>query len=441
MPGLPTASGYAVLESEDLLTRDSYYAASAGRRERHPALLGDVACDVCVVGGGLSGLSAAIELREAGFTVAVLEARQVGWGASGRNGGQALCGLACDISEIERQLGAAAARQVWDASVEAVELIGERCRRFEIDCEWQDGFLSAAVTERRAIQLAQWVEALERDYGYRKLRLIEGSDLPQWIASQRYRAAAFDSGGGHLHPLKYTLGLARAASALGASIFEDTRALDLQVGRLKVVRTAQGNVHCHHVLLAGNVYLGALAPSLAARIMPVGTFIAASAPLGAERAGALIPSRAAVCDTQWVLDYFRLSRDDRMIFGGRVSYSTIVPRRLSEAMRRRMVAVFPQLGDVPIEYAWGGYVDITMNRAPDFGRLGDGVYYLQGFSGHGLALSGMAGRLAAEAIRGTASRFDLFASLKHRNFPGGRWLRTPLLVLAMAWYRLRDALG
>jgi gamma-glutamylputrescine oxidase len=342
---------------------------------------------------------------------------------------------------IERQLGLAAARQVWDTTVEAVELIHERCRRFDIDCEWQDGFIAAAVTDRRARELANWVDSLARDYAYPHLRLIDRSQIAQWIASSRYRGAAYDSGSGHLHPLKYTLGLARAAGGLGVKIFEQSQALEVQPGRPAVVRTSQGRVHCSHVLLAGNVYLGDLAPSLSARIMPVGTFIAASAPLGAERAAQLLPHGAAVSDTQWVLDYFRLSRDHRMIFGGRVSYSTILPRSLPQAMRRRMVGVFPQLADVPVEYAWGGYVDITMNRAPDFGRVADNVYYLQGFSGHGLALSGLAGRIAAEAIGGTAARLDLFAGIRHRDFPGGRWLRTPLLVLAMAWYRIRDLIG
>jgi gamma-glutamylputrescine oxidase len=427
-----------VLGTDDPLVRNSYYEASAPRTDRYSALQTDIACDVCVVGAGLAGLSAAIDLADAGFTVAVLEARQVGWGASGRNGGQALVGLACDMRVIEDQLGREAARRVWDTTVEAVGLIHERCRRFGIDCEWQDGFLAAAVTPRRAEELAQWVEALARDYGYQRMQRIGRAELPQWIASPRYRAAAYDAGSGHLHPLKYTLGLARAAADLGVKIFEQTRALEVRPGRLAEVRTPQAAVHCAHVLLAGNVYLGDLAPKLAARIMPVGTFIAASRPLGAERAAQLLPRRAAVADTQWVLDYFRLSRDHRMLFGGRVSYSTILPRRLPEAMRRRMVGVFPQLADVPVEFAWGGYVDITMNRAPDFGRVADNVYYLQGFSGHGLALSGLAGRVVAEAIRGTAERLDLFAGIRHRAFPGGRWLRTPLLVLAMAWYRIRD---
>jgi gamma-glutamylputrescine oxidase len=430
-----------LLGSDDPLVRHSYYEATVDRGDPYPALLEDIACDVCVVGSGLAGLSAAIDLADAGFTVAVVEARRVGWGASGRNGGQALVGLACDMQVIEHQVGREAARQVWDATVEAVELIHARCRRFNIDCEWQDGYLAAAVTPRRAAELAAWVEALARDYGYERIRSIDQAELPQWITSSRYRAAAFDAGSGHLHPLKYTLGLARAAAALGVKIFEQTRAVQVLPGRLAQVRTPRGSVHCSHVLLAGNVYLGDLQPRLATRIMPVGTFIAASRPLGPERAAQLLPRGAAVADTQWVLDYFRLSRDHRMIFGGRVSYSTLLPRRLPEAMRRRMVGVFPQLADVPIEFAWGGYVDITMNRAPDFGRVDPNVYYLQGFSGHGLALTGLAGRIVAEAIGGTARRFDLFAAIRHREFPGGRWLRTPLLVAAMAWYRIRDLAG
>jgi len=430
-----------VLSSEDPLATHSYYEASAPRNDRYAALQTNIACEVCIVGAGLAGLSAAIDLADAGFTVALLEARQVGWGASGRNGGQALVGLACDMQVIERQLGRDAARRVWDTTVEAVDLIHQRCRRFDIDCEWQDGFVAAAVTPRRAGELAQWVETLARDYGYERMRLIDRGELLQWIASPRYRAGAFDSGSGHLHPLKYTRAMARAAASLGVKIFEGSRAVEVRPGRLAEVRTPEGSVHCSHVLLAGNVYLGELMPQLAARIMPVGTFIAASRPLGAERASQLLPRGSAVSDTQWVLDYFRLSRDHRMIFGGRVSYSTIAPRNLPEAMRRRMVGVFPQLADVPVEFAWGGYVDITMNRAPDFGRVAANVYYLQGFSGHGLALAGMAGRMLAEAITGTASRFDLFAAIKHRPFPGGPWLRTPLLVLAMAWYRMRDLIG
>jgi gamma-glutamylputrescine oxidase len=430
-----------MLASEDHLTRNSYYVATAAHDLRFAALAEAVECDVCIVGGGLAGLSAAIDLRRAGLSVTVLEGMQVGWGASGRNGGQALNGLACDMAVVRSQLGATAARTVWDMTVEAVQLIHERRQEFAIDCHWQSGYLAAAIGPRRARELRAATDDLERQYGYAGMQYIEGAAVQDWIASRRYAALAHDPRGGHLHPLLYTQGLARAAAALGVRIFERTRALRLERGAAPVVHTAQGPVRCRHVLLAGNVYLEGLAPQIGDRIMPVGTFIAASAPLGRARADALIPSRSAVCDTQFVLDYYRLSADDRMLFGGRVSYSTIAPRDLAASMGERMVTVFPQLAGVPIEYSWGGYVDITVNRAPDFGRIDPNIYYLQGFSGHGLALTGLAGRVAAEAIRGNAERFDVFARLRHRNFPGGRALRTPALVLAMAWFRLRDALG
>jgi gamma-glutamylputrescine oxidase len=258
----------------------------------------------------------------------------------------------------------------------------------------------------------------------------------------------FDARSGHLHPLKYTLGLARAAAAAGVCIFEGTSVQALRQGSTAELQTAAGTVRAKQVLLAGNVYLHGIAPQLQTRIMPVGTYIACSEALDKDLADRLIPSRAAVCDTNFVLDYFRPTPDHRMLYGGRVSYSTVTPARLADSMRERMVRTFPQLRNTRVEYAWGGFVDISMNRAPDFGRLPaaqpgqpQNVYYLQGFSGHGLALTGLAGRLVAEAMSGDASRFDIFARLRHRAFPGGALLRTPALVLGMAWYRLRDILG
>jgi len=427
--------------NEERLTRASYYPTTVVRAGASPPLKGAHRADVCVVGGGLTGLSAAIALAQSGLRVALLEAHEVGWGASGRNGGQALVGLACDMDVVALQLGRDAARRIWDMTVDAIALIQERRRDFAIDCEWQDGHITAAIGAAKTRALHAGCAVLARDYGYDRMQPIAPGAMRQWVDSPRYAGGAYDPYSGHLNPLKYTLGLARAATALGVAIHEGSRALRIAHGREPVVHLADGQVHCTAVLLAGNVYLGALAPRLAARIMPVGTFIGASVPLAAARARALVPSRAAVCDTQFVLDYFRLAADDRLVFGGRVSYSRRPPSDLAAAMRGRMLAVFPQLADVALEYAWGGYVDITMNRAPDFGRLDANVYYLQGFSGHGLALSGLAGVVAAEAIAGDAGRFDLFARLSHRPFPGGPLLRTPALVLGMLWYRLRDIVG
>jgi gamma-glutamylputrescine oxidase len=421
------------------LQRHSYYTATAPRGAVQPPLQGAQECDVAVVGAGLAGLSAALELAQQGLKVMVLEAATVGHGASGRNGGQAIHGLACDQSTIEAQLGDEAARQVWDMSLEALTLLRSRLARWNIEAEWQSGYLGVATSPGKAQALAQATEALERKYGFAQ-RWISKAELPQWLNSPRYHGAVFDERSGHLHPLKYTLGLARAATAEGAVLHENSAVLRLERGSVNTLHTAQGSVRAKQVLLAGNVYLDGLAPELAARIMPVGTYIACTEVLGKDAAQQLIPSQAAVCDTNFVLDYFRPTADHRLLYGGRVSYSTVTPMNLANSMQRRMVGTFPSLKDARMEYAWGGFVDITMNRAPDFGRLGPNLYYLQGFSGHGLALTGLAGQLVAQAMCGDASRFDVFARLKHRPFPGGRLLRMPALVLGMAWYRTRDLL-
>jgi gamma-glutamylputrescine oxidase len=421
------------------LSSNSYYDATAQRTQGFAALKTDISCDVAVVGGGLAGLSAAVELADRGYSVAVLEASQVGSGASGRNGGQALAGLACDQATIEAQLGLADSQRVWAMTLEALDLISQRCQRFGIDCEWQPGYLQLAINARKARDLQLWHAHMQTHYGDTS-RWIEKRDLPQWIASPRFHSGIHDARSGHLNPLKYSLGLAQAAAGLGVRIFENTAVTQLTPGSATRLQTATGEVRASHVLLAGNVYLQGLAPKLAARIMPVGTYIVASTPIEADLLRSLIPSRSAVCDTNFVLDYFRPTADHRMLYGGRVSYSTATPMYLAASMQRRMARSFPQLADTPVEYAWGGFVDISMNRAPDFGRLASNVYYLQGFSGHGLALTGLAGKLVAEAIAGSAERFDTFARLRHRNFPGGRLLRTPALVLGMAYYQLRDML-
>jgi gamma-glutamylputrescine oxidase len=435
------------VQTDRELTRLSYYAATAPDMAAFaPLPPGDHECDVAVVGGGLAGLSAALELRQRGFGVTLLEALRIGHGASGRNGGQAIYGLACDITTIEDQLGRDAARQVFAMSVEAIALIRERIARFAIDCDWRDGFLGVAKNARKARALRDEVELLASRYDH-PLAWIEPRDLPQWIASPRYVAAAHDPRSGHMHPLKYVRGLARAAASAGVALHEGSLATALRQNSAGIgVDTDNGaTLRARHVLLAGNVYLDALspavAPALGKRIMPVGTYIVGSRPVAPDLAAALIPCGAAVCDNNFVLDYFRTTPDHRMLYGGRVSYSTRTPADLAASMARRMHRTFPQLRGVPAEYAWGGFVDITMSRAPDFGRLpeyADRVYYLQGFSGHGLALTGLAGKLVAEAMAGDASRFDVFTRLKHRSFPGGPALRTPALVLGMAYARLKD---
>ncbi len=437
----------SLLDTDLEIARNSYYAATAVRAQAFPVLAGDVDCDVAVVGGGLAGLSAAIDLRRSGFSVTLLEAREIGFGASGRNGGQAIHGLACDQDTIEAQLGLDEAKRVWAMSIEALDLLRQRMAEHGIACDWQDGYLGLATSPGKGRELAAWADRIATDYGY-PLQRIAPADIGAWIASPRFHSGVFDARSGHLHPLKYTLGLAQAAAAAGVHIHEQTPVRALVQGARPELRTAGGTVRARQVLLAGNVYLQGVAPALQARIMPVGTYIACSQAMDPALCRSLIPSRAAVCDTNFVLDYFRPTPDHRLLYGGRVSYSTLTPANLAESMRARMQRSFPQLADVQVDYAWGGFVDISMNRAPDFGRLPaaapgapPNVYYLQGFSGHGLALTGLAGRLVAEAMAGDASRFDVFARLRHRAFPGGALLRTPALVLGMAWYRLRDMLA
>lgn len=435
-----------MLACEQKLIQNSYYTDSANTKPDYPRLEGESEADVCVVGAGLAGLSAAIELADRGYSVIVLEAETVGWGASGRNGGQIIAGLACDQSVIEKALGFEAARQAWDITISALNLVRERIKRFDIKCDLVDGFLGVAVGERKGAALREWYEDMAKRYNYdADTEWVASQDLHQWIDSPRFHSGYYDRRSGHLHPLNYTLGLARGAESLGVKLFEHSPVRAMSKGEPALLRTDNGSVKARFVVLAGNMYLPEvapdLAPELARRIMPVGTYIVGTEPLDQALTASLIPTKAAVCDSNFVLDYFRFSADNRMLFGGRVSYSTMTPPNLKADMHKRMQLVFPQLASAKVEYAWGGFVDITMNRAPDFGRVAPNVYYLQGFSGHGVALTGMAGKLVAEAIGGQAERLDLMARIPHHDFPGGKMLRTPALVLGMAWYRLRDALG
>ena len=433
----------AFLRRDAELNKRNYYEASVQRDAPLPPVQGAVRVDVVVVGAGFSGLSAAIELARRGYRVAVLEAGRVCGGASGRNGGQAIAGFAGGQESFEKQLGPADARVAWDISLEALDLLDARIAEFGIDCDRRFGYLYVADAARKARALEAEFAQLERNYGF-AITFARGPGVRDLIDSPRYEAAAFDKVSGHLHPLKYGLGLAAVAQSLGVTICEHSPVLALRRGALLQAQTAGGSVSARFGVLAGNCTLAEygpqVAPDIAPRVMPVGTYIVGTQPLDPALCRQLIPSNAAVCDTNFVLDYFRFSADHRLLFGGRVSYTTRTPERLEALMAARMAQVFPQLSNTPVEHVWGGFVDISMNRAPDFGRLGDNLYYLQGFSGHGVALTGLAGRLVAEAVAGQAARFDVFARLRHRPFPGGRLLRMPTLALAMLFYRMRDAL-
>jgi gamma-glutamylputrescine oxidase len=420
----------------------SYYAASVATVPQpiRAPLKGSVTADVVVLGGGIAGCSTALHLAQRGYRVVVLEARFVGYGASGRSGGQTIFGLAASQQSIASQVGKENARRLFDMSVEALDLTQSLIREHRIDCDYHPNHIHAAIKPRHVDELEQWARELRDEYGYDSPRMLDRTALAEHLNSERYLAGLLDPRSGHLHPLKFTQGIARAAEAAGAVIHENSEVLRYEDGPQVRVHTESGTVPASHLVLCGNAYIGRVAPRLARRILGVGTYIIATEPLGEERVRSLLPSNAAVADINWILDYFRRSEDHRMLFGGRVSYSSVQPLHLAEGMRKRMVKVFPSLADAKVAYAWGGYLDITMSRAPDFGRLAPNVFYLQGFSGHGVTLTGLAGKLVAEAVAGTAERFDVFTRIPHRDFPGGPVFRRPSLVLAMLYYRLRDLL-
>ena len=422
------------------VVQTSYYAHSARPAPDRPALAGEVEADVCVIGGGIAGCSTALHLAERGYRVALLESQRIGYGASGRSGGQAIAGYACGQGKLERQVGFENARRMWDISVEGLKLIRDRVARHAIDCDLHSGQLHVAIKERQRADLLGERQELENRYGYRELRFMERTDVESMLATKRYCAGLYDAGSGHLHPLNYTRGLAAAAAAAGVQIFEQSAVTGLHIDDPAIVSTERGSVRARFVAVCCNAYGEPLIPALRARIMPVGTYIVATESLGQARIEELMRQNIGVTDSNFVLDYFRRSADHRLLFGGRVSYSGRDAFDTARATQKRMLKVFPQLAAARIEFAWGGYVDITMNRAPDFNRLAPNIYYLQGFSGHGIALTGIAGQLVAEAIAGQAERFDVFTKLRHGKFPGGAALRMPALVLAMAWYRLRDLL-
>jgi gamma-glutamylputrescine oxidase len=421
---------------------DSYYAASAHPAPERPPLAGDIEADACIVGGGIAGCATALFLAERGYKVVLLEGNRIAYGASGRSGGQAIVGYACSQDKLVAQVGRDDARKMFDISVEALDLIKALVAKHDIDCDLQWGHLHAAIKPRQETELRAWQDELVNDYGYTGTRWLDKAELGTVLNTDRYIGGLRDDRSGHLHPLNYTLGLAAAAEKAGVRIFEQSMVTAIEHGATVRLRTASGaSVRAKHVALCCNAFIDEkISGHLRDRIMPVGTYIIATEPLGRARLESLMRENVAVSDVNFVLDYFRCSHDHRLLFGGRVSYSGRDARNTASATRERMLNVFPSLADARVEYAWGGHVDITMSRAPDFGRLAPNVYYLQGFSGHGIALTGIAGQMVAETIAGQAERFDLFTRLQHRKFPGGPALRMPGLVLAMLWFRLKDLL-
>jgi gamma-glutamylputrescine oxidase len=416
----------------------AYYVATANQFDPAPALQGAIEADICVIGGGATGLSAALHARERGFSVVLLEGGRIGWGASGRNGGQMIPGLRKSAVELIRLYGVDRARILFDLSVEAQDLVIALTRRHDIACDLkQTGHLDAACKPREVGGLAEEVECLTQVMGYPHAALLDAAETRDEIASPLFHGALLDRKGGHLHPLNYTLGLAEAARQSGVKLYESSAATRIEDGPRQTVHTASGAVKATYVVLACDAFLGDLAPALAGRMMPVANYIVATAPLADP--SALIPNDRAVSDTKFVVDYFRLSADGRLLFGGGERYTPNPPANIPAFVRPYLLQVFPQLRDVRIDHGWGGMVSVTRTRMPDIGRKGN-LFWAHGYSGKGVILTSLAGKLIAEAVAGTAERFDIMAAIAPPAFPGGRSLRSPLYVLGMLWYALRDRL-
>ncbi len=428
---------------------DSYYAATQRDTTPFAALEQDISADVCIVGGGLSGVATAVELSEAGLRVVLLEAHRIGWGASGRNGGQVIGGYASSLggtpAQIDKRFGEGAHQHLIAMNTECVDIIHQRVKKYGIACDLKRGYIDVAMKGSEVRDLREWqAELHERDYPY-ETEWVGPADIASVVGSDRYIGGLINKGYGHVHVLDLCKGEARAAESRGAQIFEQSKVIDLQPGQPCVVKTARGSVTAEVAVLCGNAYLRQLSPQLAPKIspylFPASSYVIATAPLGDALAASVMPRDYAVCDQRTALDYFRLSADKRMLFGGMSNYTARDPRSISATMGKSMHAVFPQLKDVRIEYEWGGHMGIGINRVPQVGRVSENIYYAQAYSGHGVAPTHMSARLIAEAVQQRPERFDILAKVSHIPLPGGLKLGQSLMALGMLYYKLRDRLG
>jgi gamma-glutamylputrescine oxidase len=418
---------------------NSYYAATVNDDTRYPALKGPVKADVCVVGGGFSGISTALSLAERGYQVVVLEAQRVGWGASGRNGGQLIAGISGE-HRIESQLGDAGRRLLTEIRYLGHQIIEGRVERHQIRCDLKHGWMEVAARPRHMAALRAYVEERRAAGDGDQLELVEANDMERVIGSRLYHGAMVDRRSGHLHPLNLCLGEARAAAGLGVRIFEESPVIEVGGGDKPFAATAEGRVEAASIVLAGTMDPRFQTGPLRGLLFPTGSYIVATEPLSEAVASEINPQDLAAADSNVVLDYFRLSADQRLLFGGRCNYSNRDPRDIRATLRPRLTQVFPQLEGVKLDYAWGGKIDIVLTRVPAIGRREPNVYYMQGYCGHGVNTTHIAGQIVAEAIAGTMEKLDLFEKIRHVRLPVGQFLGNQLLALGMLYYRLRDLL-
>jgi len=417
---------------------NSYYAASAEPLAPFPTLSEDVTADVCIVGAGYTGLSAALHCAERGLNVVLLDAQRVGWGASGRNGGQAGADQRLDQETLEAMLGDTQAKRLFDLGLESIATVKKLIEQHEIDCHLKPGILLVDHKPQFSNDSRNAVDHLHKKYDYDGMKYINGKALKGMLGTEKYYSGMLDTDAAHLHPLRYALGLASAAQSAGVTIYEQTRVTGVKHGKRVRVETAKGSVTADHILLACNGYLGDLDTKVGASVMPINNFIIATEPLSDDVAEDLIRDDVAVADSKFVVNYWRLSDDKRLLFGGRESYGYRFPRDIINYVRKPMLEIYPQLKDVRVDYGWGGTLAITRSRMPHFQRVASNVLSASGYSGHGVSMATLAGKLAAEAIEGQAARFDTFATIPTSPFPGGKLLRWPALILGMVWYGLQD---
>lgn len=421
----------------------SIYAQDVSWAPFGDAPTSDQQVDIAIVGGGFTGVSAALNLAEKGFSVHLYEAERIGWGASGRNGGQVCQGWTTDFTKIMKRIPQSERRMAWDVGVMGREIIIDRCRRHGIDADLRFGYLNAALHQRHMAELEDMKAEWEAE-GYTGLKMLpDAASLKPHITTSEYIGGLYDAHSGHLHPLKYLHGLARAAISAGVTIHESCRITRVEPGEGAApsrLHHANGVVTADRLILAGNAYLDDVAPSMMRqRLAPVTSAVMATEPLPMDVVEAHLPNRIAVADCNTALNYYRFDGKGRMLFGGRASYLAQEGSDIRRDLSRRLARVFPALADAPVATAWWGRIGITVDRIPHFGKIGENTWFIQGYSGHGVALTGVAGQILAEAVAGDTGRFDVFASIRHLPFPGGIF-RTPALALGMAWYKLRDRL-
>lgn len=420
---------------------NSYYAATRNEVIDFPVLEEALDCDVCIIGAGYTGLSSALFLSEAGYKVTVLEAAKVGYGASGRNGGQLINSYSRDVDVIEERYGDKTAEILGSMIFEGADIIRSRIKDYDIKCDYRPGGIFAAMNKKQLNGLAEQKRNWER-YGNRNLKMLDAADIRREVGSDAYVGGLLDMQGGHVHPLNLALGEAAAIVRLGGKIYEQSAAVDITYGEPITVRTAKGLVRAKYLLIAGNAYLPqGLDNRVTAKSMPCGSQIVVTEPLTEQQARSLIPNNYCVEDCNYLLDYYRLTADNRLLYGGGVVYGAREPDDIEQLIRPKILKTFPQLKDVKIDYRWTGNFLLTMSRMPQFGRIEKNAYYMQGYSGHGVTCSHLAGKLISEMIRGDAERFNAFASLPHMPMLGGRTFSAPLTALGAVYYSLRDRFG